>query len=437
MRLDRFSLSRRQLLAGGTALAAAGLTSPLPALAKAPKTNTQAPYFYRFTLGDIEATVVSDGVLSLGEPAPVLPNLPKEEIAKLLTDNFLAPDNLALEQNALVINNGDRLVLFDTGMGALKIFGPRTGRLLASLKQAGIDPKDIDAVVATHGHADHVGGIVDEKDTLLFPNAQIWISQADYDFWTDESKLGTPMKDFIAHARKNLVPHRGRIQFFKDGQEFLPSVQAIASPGHTVGHTMFMITSGGKSICNIGDLTNHQILFTERPRTEYTRDTDAKQAVATRIKMLDMLASNRIPMLAYHFPWPGIGHVSKRGDGFRYHPSPMQMARALSAGGESHGQFRKADPAHHGRGRRVRREHRQDLRGRRSRRRGSGAERSVGGASGSAGRRRWGCLCASDLRRHAARGGGRRSASARRAHRGARAQRCRAADQALRRNHGG
>ena len=87
-----------------------------------------------------------------------------------------------------------------------------------------------------------------------------------------------------------------------------------------------MITSGGKSICNIGDLTNHQILFTEQPRTEYAYDTDAKQAVATRIKMLDMLASNRIPMLAYHFPWPGIGHVSKRGDGFRYHPSPMQMA---------------------------------------------------------------------------------------------------------------
>ncbi len=329
MRLDRFSLSRRQLLAGGAALAAAGLTSPLPALAKAPKTRTQAPYFYRFKLGDLEATVVSDGVLSLGEPAPILPNLPKEEVAKLLTDNFLPPDNLALEQNALVINNGDRLVLFDTGIGPLKIFGPRTGRLLASLKQAGIDPKDIDAVVATHGHADHVGGIVDEKDTLLFPNAQIWISQADYDFWTDEGKLGTPMKDFIAHARKNLVPHRGRIQFFKDGQEFLPSVQAIATPGHTVGHTMFMITSGGTSICNIGDLTNHQILFTERPRTEYTRDTDAKQAVATRIKMLDMLASTRIPMLAYHFPWPGIGHVSKRGDGFRYHPSPMQMAGIL------------------------------------------------------------------------------------------------------------
>lgn len=92
MRLNRFSLSRRQLLAGGTAFAAAGFTSPLAVLAKAPKTNTQAPYFYRFKLGDIEATVVSDGVLSLGEPAPVLPNFPKEEIAKLLTDNFLAPE---------------------------------------------------------------------------------------------------------------------------------------------------------------------------------------------------------------------------------------------------------------------------------------------------------------------------------------------------------
>ena len=86
------------------------------------------------------------------------------------------------------------------------------------------------------------------------------------------------MKDFIAHARKNLVPNRGRIQFFKDGQEFLPNVQAIATPGHTVGHTMFIITSGDKSICNIGDLTNHQILFTERPRTEtHTTPTPSRR----------------------------------------------------------------------------------------------------------------------------------------------------------------
>ena len=171
MRLDRFSLSRRQLLAGGTALAAAGLTSPLSALAKARKTSTQAPYFYRFELGDIEATVVSDGVLSLGEPAAVLPNLPKRR-SPSCSPTTSSRRILALEQNALVINNGDRLVLFDSGMGAVKIFGPTTGRLLATLKQAGIDPKDINAVVATHGHIDHVGGIVDEKDTLLFPNAQ-------------------------------------------------------------------------------------------------------------------------------------------------------------------------------------------------------------------------------------------------------------------------
>ena len=326
MNEEAISLSRRRLLAGGAALATAGLAGPAPALAKAPKINTQAPYFYRLKVGAIEATVVSDGVLPLGEPSATFLGITKQEVGKLLTDNFLPADNVMLEQNALVINTGDRLVLFDTGMGSLKMFGPSTGRLAASLKQAGIDPKDIDAVVATHGHIDHIGGIVDEKDTLLFPNAQIWIAQADYDFWTDEGKLGTPMKDFILHARKNLVPNRSRVQFYKDGQEFLPGVQAISAPGHTVGHTMFMITSGGKSLCNIGDLTHHQVLLMERPRTEFAYDTDSKQAAATRMKMLDMLAASKVPLLAYHFPWPGIGHVAKQGEGFRYFPSPMQMA---------------------------------------------------------------------------------------------------------------
>jgi glyoxylase-like metal-dependent hydrolase (beta-lactamase superfamily II) len=216
-------------------------------------------------------------------------------------------------------------VLFDTGMGTSKQFGPTTGRQQKSMAEAGIKPEDIDAVVLSHAHIDHIGGIVDASDKPLFPNAQFYIAQSDFDYWTDEGKLGSPLKDFVVHARKNLLPVRDRLVFFKDGQEFLPDVQAMAAPGHTVGHHIFMITSEGKSFAFLGDLTHHQILLLEKPLMQFSYDTDPNQAAQTRVKMLDMLAANKIAVMSYHFPWPGYGHVVKNGDGFRYLAEPMVM----------------------------------------------------------------------------------------------------------------
>lgn len=336
--MTELSITRRQALLGAAAAAGAanlaGFDVP-SAAAKAPLSKEQAPYFYRFNHGNMQATVVSDGPLPLGDPSGAFTGVSKEEIGKMLTDNFLSPTNAILEQNILVLNTGDKLVLFDTGMGSSTMFGPTTGKLLASLKAAGIDPKDIDAVVATHGHCDHVWGIMSDDGKPHFPNAQIYISQADFDFWTDEKKLEMKdpayMKPFVEGARKNLLPVRDRVVFVKDGQEFLPGIQAMSAPGHTVGHTAFMITSDGKTMCNIGDLTHHQILLVEKPRIEFAYDTDPKQSANTRVRILDMLAAQKIPLLAYHFPWPGFGHVAKQGDGFRYHPAPMQMVMDMKA----------------------------------------------------------------------------------------------------------
>ena len=321
-------ISRRSLLALGAGLGAAGLTTSLmsgPALAKAPKLGTQAPYFHRFILGNAEVTVVSDGTLPLGDPSGTFIGVPKDEVKKMLTDNFLAPDNIVLEQNSPIVNTGDKLVLFDTGMGSSKLFGQTTGRQQKSMAEAGIKPGDIDAVVCSHAHIDHIGGIVDADGKPLFPNAQVYISQTDFDFWTDEKNLNGPLKDFVVHARKNLMPVRDRIVFFKDGEEFLPGIQAMHAPGHTMGHTMFMVTSAGKSFAFLGDLTHHQILLLEKPRMEFSYDTDPKMAAATRVKMLDMLAANKIAVMSYHFAWPGLGHVVKAGDGFRYIAEPMVM----------------------------------------------------------------------------------------------------------------
>jgi glyoxylase-like metal-dependent hydrolase (beta-lactamase superfamily II) len=244
---------------------------------------------------------------------------------KMLSDNFLSPTNVVLEQNSPIVNAGDKLVLFDTGLGSAKGFGPTTGRQQKSLKEAGIKPEDIDAVVFSHAHPDHIGGVVDDNGKALFPNAQYYIAQSDLDFWTDESKANGPLKDFIALARKNLLPVRDRIVFYKDGQEFLPGIQAMSAPGHTVGHTIFMITSDGKSLAYLADLTHHPILLLEKPRMEFSYDTDPKQAANSRVKMLEMLAANKIAVMAYHYPWPGVGHVVKNGEGFHYVPQPMTM----------------------------------------------------------------------------------------------------------------
>jgi glyoxylase-like metal-dependent hydrolase (beta-lactamase superfamily II) len=318
------NLSRRQF-AWGAAAAAAAFSAKMPAMAKAPMLGTQAPYWYRFKLGNFEGTVASDGVLPLGKPEENFVGLSKEEMERQLRDNFLRMDNAVLEQNVLVINTGNQLVLFDTGMGSLNIFGPTTGKLLNNLKQAGIDPKDIDAVVMSHGHIDHLGGNVADNGAVNFPNAQFYITQADHDFWTDYGKVPAEFKVFVDTAVKNLKPVRDRVHFIKDGQEVVPGVHAISAPGHTVGHTIFMIDSGGKQLCYIGDLAHHPVLLLEKPLTEFKYDTDPKQSAQSRVKNLAMLAEKRIPLLAYHFAWPGIGHVVKQGDGFRYLPTPMEM----------------------------------------------------------------------------------------------------------------
>jgi glyoxylase-like metal-dependent hydrolase (beta-lactamase superfamily II) len=296
------------------------------ALAHRPKLKAQMPYWYRFNLGDAEVTVISDGPILLGNPKGTFIGVPDEEVKKMLSDNFLATDNVKCEQNSPIVNIGGRLVLFDTGFGTLQMFGPTTGRQQKSMAEAGIKPEDIDAVVLSHAHPDHIGGIVDANGNVLFPNAQFYIAQNEFEYWTDEANLGSPLTTFVTHARKNLMPVRDRIVFYKDGQEFLPGIQAIAAVGHTIGHYIFRVTSKGQAFVFISDLTHHPVLLLEKPMMEFTYDADPKQAAQTRLKFLSMIADERTAIMAYHFPWPGYGHLGKTGDGgFRYYPTAMDM----------------------------------------------------------------------------------------------------------------
>lgn len=318
-------INRRSVMAGLSGFAAASLL-PVTSIARAPMQNTQAPAFYRFKLGDFEVTVISDGPLSLGAPRDGIFNgVSAADFTRVLTDNYLPTDAVEMDQNTLVVNTGDRLVLFDTGDGGSKMFGPKSGRQLANLKAAGIDPKDIDVVAITHAHADHCWGLMSAGGAPNFPNAQIAISQADFDFWTDESKAqGDMMKPMIEGTRRQLLPIRARMIFLKDGQEVVPGVRAMAAPGHTVGHMVFVVSSGGKTLVNSGDVAHHHIISTQTPKAAFLFDTDGAQGVATRLKVFDMLAADRIPLVSYHFPWPGLGYIARQGDAYRYVAAPLQ-----------------------------------------------------------------------------------------------------------------
>lgn len=324
-------INRRHLLVamGASAFASSfDAFAPTSALAKAEKLGTAIPGWYRFNIGDIEASIISDGLLDLGSATDQFPAAPADEITEIMKNEFLPVKPMMLEQNCLVINTGDKLVLFDSGMGADKLFGPESGRMLKNLAAAGIDPADIDDIVLTHAHCDHCWGMVGDDGSLNFPNAQVHISEADFDFWTDEEKLKADgfVPKFVAGARKNLLPYRDRMHFVKDNKEVLPGVTAMSTPGHTVGHTSYVISSGDETFLNVGDVVHHYALLFENPQWEFAFDSDPKVAAQTRLKLFDMASKDEMPMIGYHFPFPGLGNIRREGDAFDYVPIPMKHA---------------------------------------------------------------------------------------------------------------
>jgi glyoxylase-like metal-dependent hydrolase (beta-lactamase superfamily II) len=290
--------------------------------------KSQNAGWYRFALGDFECTVVSDGpIFDHNKVTDMFPNADPEEVLKLRRDNFLPAEHLIFPQNALVVNTGTKLVLIDTGMGSSDLGGPNCGLLMKNLRAAGIDPKDIDLVLLTHAHPDHCFGMVDDEGQKNFPNAGVSLVEAEFTFWTDEAKLSEEgvVALSVGGARKNILPYADRLTFAVDEREVVSGITTILAPGHTVGHCVYMIESQGQRLANIGDLCHDYIGELAHPGWKFQYDGDPDLAVKTRVRMFTELAREGTPILGYHFPWPGYGHIRAEKDGYVYVPALLSL----------------------------------------------------------------------------------------------------------------
>ena len=298
-------------LAAGLALS----TVTAPALAAAPQLKVQAPGWYRFMVGRFEVTALSDGTVDL--PVDKLLHAPQGKVAADLKKHHLAAP-LETSVNAFLINTGERLVLVDTGAGAL--FGPTLGKLSAQLRAAGYQPEQVDDIVITHMHPDHVGGLVSEGK-VVFPNATVHADQADADFWLSPASLeAAPAanKPFFQGAVASLKPYAdaGKLKTFTQDGDVVPGLKAVATHGHTPGHAVYVLESEGKRLVMIGDLIHVASVQLESPTVTIGFDSDETRARAQRLKLFKQLAKDGSLVAAAHFPFPAVGRLRAAGQGY-------------------------------------------------------------------------------------------------------------------------
>jgi len=321
---------------------AAGVMAALPwrsipeAEAAAPALKgPQAGGYYRFTIGDVEAVVISDGALSF---QPIQPNwapeATKEELESALRSAFLPTDRINLDVNTLLIRIAGELILVDSGAGGL--FGPSLGKVRERMVAAGVQPSQVTGVVLTHAHGDHFGGLLDGEGKPVYPNATYFASKTEVDYWTgsdpDFSKLriGKEQREkALAGARKYIAAIKDRLTPVVPGKKIVEGVEVVDAPGHTPGHIALLVTSGKEALLNSADTVHHHALMFSHPEWTSAFDVDPKLGADTRRKLLGLAAADGLRLLGYHLAFPGIGHVrTAKGGAFEWVPEPWNWTMA-------------------------------------------------------------------------------------------------------------
>ena len=311
-------IERRTLLTSALA-APALITAPALAAPTAPRSEQNAGW-HRFSLGAFEITVLSDGNL-LVPTATIGSNVERDEVVAFLEARYLDAETNFGHTNHVLIDTGTAKVLVDVGSG--ERFQPTAGRLSPNLEAAGIDPSEITHVALTHAHPDHVWGMLDEFDELRFPDAAYSISATEFDWWTASDRIDQvpePMQAMVVGAQNALTPVAEQMSMVTGGTDIATGITMIATPGHTLGHMAVRVESDDQQLLVVGDAINHAYASFEHPDWHFGFDMDKDGAVATRRRLLDMAAADRIAIAGYHLPFPGVGHVIKRGDAYQFLP---------------------------------------------------------------------------------------------------------------------
>jgi glyoxylase-like metal-dependent hydrolase (beta-lactamase superfamily II) len=313
-------LSRRSLVAGAAAIGTASAFGPMTsARAAAPVAGKQNAGWYRYKVGDFEVTVVTDGMNTNPLSDAYVSNAPKADVNAVLEADFLAKDKVTHAYTPVVINTGSKLVAIDTGLG-LGMFEQSkgaVGQYHSNLQAAGIDRNAVDVVIISHFHGDHINGLVGPENKPAFPNAEVMVPEAEAAFWADESnatKLPEPIRPQMGNVKRVMGIVGGKVTKYQTGKEVVPGITAIATPGHT----SHVVASGNSKVLVQGDVTaGAATLFVRNPDWQPLFDTDKPQAVETRKKLYDMVASEKMMVQGFHFPFPCVAYVEKSGAGYR------------------------------------------------------------------------------------------------------------------------
>jgi glyoxylase-like metal-dependent hydrolase (beta-lactamase superfamily II) len=321
-------LSRRGLLSSA---AAAALAAALPAqsFAAAPAAGKQAAGFYRYKVGDIEVTVVTDGANRLPVTDAFVVNVKKEEVNAALVAAFMEPGVFVGPYNPIVLNTGGKLALIDTGTSEQGYINSKgaTGQLMINLAAAGIEAGAIDTVIISHYHGDHINGLLKADKSLAFPNAEILVPANEHQFYMDDGNMSRATKgrveDVFKNARRVISGEvLKRLRTYEWDKEVIPGVLAVGTPGHTPGHTSHVVSSGSSKVYVQADVTHAPFLFARNPGWHAYYDQDPVMAEATRRKVYDMLSADKMLVQGFHYPFPSVAHIEKTATGYREIPVP-------------------------------------------------------------------------------------------------------------------